>query len=154
MDCPFCQTNDTKVTDSRYVPEVNQIRRRRECLSCQERFTTYEIAELNMPRIIKRDGTRVAFDQQRVRSGILRAIEKRPVTADQVDQAISGIFRSMRATGEKEIPSSQVGEFVMTELRKLDDVAYVRFASVYHQFQDLNAFMHEIQDLVKKRKRV
>ena len=154
MDCPFCQTHDTKVTDSRYVPEVNQIRRRRECLSCQERFTTYEIAELNMPRIIKRDGTRVAFDEHRVRSGILRAIEKRPVTADQVDQAISGIFRRIRSTGEKEIPSSQIGEFVMAELRKLDDVAYVRFASVYHQFQDLNAFMHEIQDLVKKRKRV
>ncbi len=152
MDCPFCQTHDTKVTDSRFVPEMNQIRRRRECLSCQERFTTYETAELNMPRIIKRDGTRVAFDEQRVRSGILRAIEKRPVTADQVDEAISGILRSMRSCGEKEIPSSQVGEFVMTELRKLDDVAYVRFASVYHQFQDLNAFMHEIQDLVKKRR--
>ena len=152
MDCPFCQTSDTKVTDSRFVAETNQIRRRRECAACGERFTTYEVAELNMPRIVKQDGTRVAFDENRVRSGMLKAIEKRPVTTEQVDAALGRIFRSIRITGEKEIPSSQVGEFVMAELHNLDEVAYVRFASVYRRFEDLSAFMQEIQNLARKKK--
>lgn len=152
MDCPFCQTNDTKVTDSRFVPETNQIRRRRECTQCGERFTTYEVAELNMPRIIKQDGTRVTFDENRVRMGILKAIEKRPVSAEQVETALGRIFRKIRTTGEKEIPSSLVGEFVMEELRNMDEVAYVRFASVYRRFEDLSAFMQEIQNLARKRK--
>lgn len=152
MDCPFCQTNDTKVTDSRFVPEANQIRRRRECSECGERFTTYEVAELNMPRIIKQDGTRVTFDENRVRNGILKAIEKRPVSSEQVEAALGRIFRKIRGTGEKEIPSTQVGEFVMEELRGLDEVAYVRFASVYRRFEDLSAFMQEIQNLARKKK--
>jgi len=152
MDCPFCQTSDTKVTDSRFVAETNQIRRRRECAACGERFTTYEVAELNMPRIIKQDGTRVSFDENRVRSGMLKAIEKRPVTTEQVDAALGRIFRSIRTTGEKEIPSSQVGEFVMAELHNLDEVAYVRFASVYRRFEDLSAFMQEIQNLARNKK--
>ncbi len=152
MDCPFCQTNDTKVTDSRFVPETNQIRRRRECGECGERFTTYELAELNMPRIIKQDGTRVTFDENRVRNGILKAIEKRPVGIEEVDASIGRIFKKIRATGEKEIPSSLVGEFVMEELRGLDEVAYVRFASVYRRFEDLSAFMAEIQNLARKKK--
>jgi transcriptional repressor NrdR len=151
MDCPFCQTPDTKVTDSRYVPESNQIRRRRECVKCAERFTTYEMAELNMPRVIKKEGSRVAFDEQRLRAGILRATEKRPVTAEQIDTAMSRIFKKIRATGEKEMMSSEIGEYVMEELRELDDVAYVRFASVYRQFQDLDAFMDEIKKLAKGR---
>lgn len=152
MDCPFCQTNDTKVTDSRFVPESNQIRRRRECNECGERFTTYEMAELNMPRIIKQDGTRVSFDEHRVRNGILKAIEKRPVSAEQVEAALGHIFRKIRTTGEKEIQSSLVGEFVMEELRNIDEVAYVRFASVYRRFEDLSAFMQEIQNLARKKK--
>lgn len=152
MDCPFCQTLDTKVTDSRFVNETNQIRRRRECTDCGERFTTYETAELNMARIIKQDGTRVSFDESRVRAGILKAIEKRPVGIDQVDAALGRIFRKIRATGEKEIPSSQVGEYVMEELRSLDEVAYVRFASVYRRFEDLSAFMQEIQNLARRKK--
>ncbi len=152
MDCPFCQTNDTKVTDSRFVPESNQIRRRRECSECGERFTTYEVAELNMPRIIKQDGTRVTFDESRVRAGILKAIEKRPVSSEAVDAALGHIFHKIRTTGEKEIPSTQIGEFVMEELRNLDEVAYVRFASVYRRFEDLSAFMQEIQNLARKKK--
>lgn len=152
MDCPFCQTNDTKVTDSRFVPESNQIRRRRECSECGERFTTYEVAELNMPRIIKQDGTRVTFDESRVRAGILKAIEKRPVSSEEVDAALGRIFRRIRTTGEKEIPSTLIGEFVMEELRGLDEVAYVRFASVYRRFEDLSAFMQEIQNLARKKK--
>ncbi len=152
MDCPFCQTADTKVTDSRYVLETNQIRRRRECNTCSERFTTYEIAELNMPRIIKQDGTRVTFDENRVRAGILKAIEKRPVSTEQVEAALGRIFRKIRTSGEKEIPTSQVGEYVMEELHNLDEVAYVRFASVYRRFEDLSAFMAEIQNLARKKK--
>ncbi len=152
MDCPFCQTHDTKVTDSRFVLESNQIRRRRECGECGERFTTYELAELNMPRIIKQDGTRVSFDENRVRGGILKAIEKRPVSSEQVEAALGRIFRRIRTTGEKEIQSSEVGEFVMEELRSLDEVAYVRFASVYRRFEDLSAFMAEIQNLARKKK--
>lgn len=151
VDCPFCQISDTKVTDSRFVLETNQIRRRRECVNCGERFTTYEVAELNMPRIIKRDGTRVSFDGERVRQGILRAIEKRPVSANQVDAALMRILQKIRSTGEKEIKSAEVGEYVMHELHALDDVAYVRFASVYRQFQDLDAFMDEIKKLAKSR---
>jgi transcriptional repressor NrdR len=148
MDCPFCQSHDTKVTDSRFVPETNQIRRRRECNVCVERFTTYEIVELDMPWVIKRDGARASFDQQKLKAGLLRAVQKRPVSMDQIDVAISHILRQIRGLGEKEIESQKVGEFVMHELRELDDVAYVRFASVYHRFQDVDAFVHEVQGLL------
>ena len=148
MDCPFCQSHDTKVTDSRFVPETNQIRRRRECSVCVERFTTYEIVELDMPWVIKRDGARASFDQQKLKAGLLRAVQKRPVSMDQIDVAISHILRQIRGLGEKEIESQKVGEFVMHELRELDDVAYVRFASVYHRFQDVDAFVHEVQGLL------
>ncbi len=148
MDCPFCQSHDTKVTDSRFVPETNQIRRRRECNVCAERFTTYEIVELDMPWVIKRDGARASFDQQKLKAGLLRAVQKRPVSIDQIDVAISHILRQIRGLGEKEIESQKIGEFVMQELRGLDDVAYVRFASVYHRFQDVDAFVHEVQGLL------
>lgn len=152
MDCPFCQSQDTKVTDSRLVAETNQIRRRRECNVCQERFTTYEIVELDMPWVIKRDGARANFDQQKLKAGILRSVQKRPVSMEQVDVAISHILRQIRNLGEKEIESRKIGEFVMQELRDIDDVAYVRFASVYHRFQDLDAFVNEVQGLLSTKK--
>lgn len=152
MDCPFCQSHDTKVTDSRFVPETNQIRRRRECNVCQERFTTYEMVELDMPWVIKRDGSRQAFDQQKLKSGLMRAVQKRPVSMEEVDVAVSHILRQIRSLGEKEIESQKIGEFVMQELRDLDEVAYVRFASVYHRFQDVDAFVHEVQGLLSTKK--
>lgn len=153
MDCPFCQGHETKVTDSRFVAETNQIRRRRECGVCAERFTTYEMVELDMPWVVKRDGARQSFDEQKLRSGISRALLKRPVSREQVDAAVSHILHQVRGLGEKEIDSHKLGELVMQELRSLDDVAYVRFASVYHRFQDVDAFVHEVQGLLSAKKR-
>ena len=150
MHCPFCGAEDTKVIDSRLTGEGAQVRRRRECLSCGERFTTFEIAELVMPRIVKRDGTRDPFNESKLRRGIVRALEKRPVPTERIEDAINHIQQRMRAGGEREIPSRQLGEWVMDELRKLDQVAYVRFASVYRSFQDVNAFREEIERLEKE----
>lgn len=147
MHCPFCNAPDTKVTDSRLVSEGAQVRRRRECLTCAERFTTFESAELVVPRIIKRDGRRSPFDEIKLRAGILRALEKRPVSTESVDAMINRLMQKMRASGEREISSQLLGEWVMQELRALDEVAYVRFASVYRSFQDINAFREEIQRL-------
>ncbi len=147
MHCPFCGAEDTKVVDSRLVAEGDQVRRRRQCLSCNERFTTYEIAELVMPRIIKQDGTREPFDEAKLRAGLLRALEKRPVSIESIESAINQIKHFLQATGEREVPSLKVGEKVMDELRKLDEVAYVRFASVYRRFKDLNEFRQEIDRL-------
>ena len=148
MFCPFCHAEETKVIDSRLSEDGSQVRRRRECIQCSERFNTFERAELNLPRIIKRDGSRVSFDEGKLRSGILHALEKRPVDMDAIDQAISRIIHQLCATGEREIPSYEVGEKVMEELRKLDQVAYVRFASVYRAFQDINEFQKEIHKLL------
>lgn len=147
MYCPFCNANDTKVTDSRLMRETNQVRRRRECLICKERFTTYETAELALPCIIKRDNRRDQFNEEKLRAGILRALEKRPVGLEQIENAISHIIHKARTSGEREIPSPQIGEWVMEELRNLDQVAYVRFASVYRSFQDINEFREEISRL-------
>lgn len=147
MYCPFCGAEDTKVIDSRLVAEGGQVRRRRECLSCKERFTTYELAELLMPRVIKSDGSRQPFDEAKLRAGLLRALEKRPVGVEEIEAAISHIKHSLQATGEREVPSRQVGEKVMAQLRQLDEVAYVRFASVYRSFQDLNEFRAELDKL-------
>lgn len=147
MHCPFCGTHETKVVDSRLVAEGQQIRRRRECISCHERFTTYETAELLMPRVIKTDGTRQPFDEDKLRAGIQRALEKRPVSIEEIEAAITRIKQRLRATGERELPSREVGEAVMLELKKLDQVAYVRFASVYRSFQDINEFREEIERL-------
>jgi transcriptional repressor NrdR len=149
MNCPFCQADDTKVMDSRLVNEVNQVRRRRICSQCNERFTTYETVELIMPRVIKKDQSRVSFEEDRLRNGMLRALEKRPVSTADVDTAVMNIIHKIRATGEKEILSDQIGEWVMDELRKLDDVAYVRFASVYRRFQDLESFKAEIEKMLR-----
>lgn len=150
MHCPFCSAEDTKVIDSRLAGEGMQVRRRRECLSCGERFTTFEVAELVMPRIVKRDGTRDPFNESKLRGGIVRALEKRPVPTERIEDAITHIQQRMRASGEREIPSRQLGEWVMDELRKVDQVAYVRFASVYRSFQDVNAFREEIERLEKE----
>lgn len=149
MHCPFCSADDTKVIDSRLVAEGGQVRRRRECLSCHERFTSYEIAELLMPRIIKQDGSREPFDESKLRSGFLRALEKRPVSTESIEAAISHVKHSLQATGEREIQALIVGERVMEQLQLLDEVAYVRFASVYRRFQDLNEFRQEIDRLEK-----
>jgi transcriptional repressor NrdR len=144
MHCPFCNAVDTKVIDSRLVAEGNQVRRRRECITCAERFTTFESAELVMPRLVKQNGEREPFNEDKLRSGMLKALEKRPVSAEQVEEAISRINHKLRASGEREVPSKMVGELVMQELRRLDEVAYVRFASVYRSFKDLNEFREEI----------
>ena len=149
MHCPFCSAEDTKVIDSRLVAEGGQVRRRRECLSCQERFTTYELAELLMPRVIKSDDTREPFDEGKLRSGLLRALEKRPVDMERIEEAISHIKHELRATGEREVTSRMIGEQVMRQLRELDEVAYVRFASVYRSFQDLSEFRAELDRLEK-----
>ncbi len=147
MHCPYCQAQDTKVIDSRLSDEQNQVRRRRECLYCKERFTTFEVAELNLPRIIKRDGRRSSFDENKLRDGMLKALEKRSIDSEQVETAIANIIKKLRACGEREVASSYLGELVMSELRELDQVAYVRFASVYRSFKDINAFNDEIKRL-------
>lgn len=147
MHCPFCSALDTKVIDSRLVSEGNQVRRRRECITCAERFTTFESAELVMPRIVKSNGNREPFDESKLHSGLLKALEKRPVSIEKVDEAINRIKNYLRATGEREVPSRMVGERVMQELRQLDEVAFVRFASVYRSFKDLNEFRAEIDRL-------
>lgn len=151
MKCPFCNHTDTKVIDSRLAGEGSQIRRRRECEACTERFTTYETVELLMPRIIKRGGERVPFDENKLRAGLMRALEKRPVEADAVEAAIAYIVRKLRASGEREVGSRYLGELVMERLRGLDQVAYVRFASVYRSFQDIDEFREEIARLEANR---
>ncbi len=150
MWCPFCNAEDTKVIDSRLVGEGSQVRRRRECLHCSERFTTYETAELVMPGIIKSDNVREPFNEEKLRAGMLRSLEKRPVSVEQVETAINNIKRRLRASGEREVDSQALGEEVMKELRALDEVAFVRFASVYRSFQDVNAFREEITRLEKE----
>ena len=153
MYCPFCNAGDTKVIDSRLIREGNQTRRRRECPDCKERFTTYESAELSLPRVIKRDGRRAPFNEDKLRAGMLRAMEKRPVSIEQIETAIVRIIRKAMTSGEREIPSSHMGEWVMEELHQLDQVAYVRFASVYRSFQDIDEFRREISRLTRYAKR-
>lgn len=148
MHCPFCNAPDTKVVDSRLATEGAQVRRRRECLQCAERFTTYESAELSLPRVVKSDGNRERFDEEKIRSGLIKALEKRPVKSEAIDQVVNDIMKSAMTEGVREISSHQIGEWVMAALRELDQVAYVRFASVYRSFQDVNAFREEIEKLV------
>ena len=133
--------------DSRLVADGGQVRRRRECISCKERFTTYELAELVMPRIIKQNGSREPFDEEKLRGGLRRALEKRPVSVEAIEQQITQIMHRLRATGERELPSREVGEMVMVALKELDQVAFVRFASVYRSFQDLSEFRDAIERL-------
>jgi len=153
MKCPFCGAADTYVADSRVSEGGESIRRRRRCLTCEKRFTTYETVELRMPQIVKSDGRRSEFDRQKLRTGFMRALHKRPVPTDLVDQAIERIVQKLLALGEKEVPSRRVGEMVMAELKKLDDVAYVRFASVYRSFQDVEDFREAIQEVEQSRRR-
>ena len=147
MRCPFCGAQDTKVVDSRLAGEGDQVRRRRKCELCGERFTTYETVELNLPRIVKRDGSRVPFESDKLRAGMMRALEKRLVSTEQVDQAVVRLQRALMSSGDSEVSTQRIGELVMDELRQLDPVAYVRFASVYRHFEDIAAFRAEIERL-------
>jgi transcriptional repressor NrdR len=153
MHCPFCGHAETKVTDSRLAAEGRQIRRRRECLGCTERFTTFESAELLMPHVIKSDGSREPFDEAKLSAGMVKALEKRPVAGDAVEQAVARICHKLRVDGEREVPARAVGELVMEELRHLDEVAYVRFASVYRSFQDAEAFRETVEHLRRHRRK-
>ena len=150
MKCPFCGATDTRVVDSRLVGEGDQVRRRRECVDCSERFTTYESVELNLPRVVKHDGRREPFDEAKLRGGMTRALEKRPVSTDALEAALGRITRQLMASGESEVQALRIGELVMNELRGLDQVAYVRFASVYRKFEDVNAFREEIDRLERQ----
>ena len=147
MFCPFCSEQETKVIDSRLVAEGHQVRRRRECMVCHERFTTFESAELVMPRVIKRDGSREPFNEDKLRAGLQRALEKRPVSTEKVEQCVLTLKSKLRATGEREVSSELLGSLIMTALRELDKVAYVRFASVYRSFEDIREFGEEIARL-------
>jgi transcriptional repressor NrdR len=150
MRCPFCTAQDTRVLDSRLINDGDQVRRRRECNGCKERFTTFEMVELNLPRIIKREGNREPFDERKLRSGMLKALEKRPVESDAIESAITRIKKELMETGEREIPVLLLGEKVMKELSTLDHVAFVRFASVYRSFQDVSEFTEMINSLQNK----
>ncbi len=150
MHCPFCGAVDTKVIDSRLVSNGDHVRRRRECITCEDRFTTYETAELVMPRIIKSDNSREPFNDEKLLAGLQKALEKRPVSIENLEAAVSRIKAKLRAGGEREIASRVVGEEVMRELRELDEIAFVRFASVYRSFKDLNEFREEIERLSKR----
>jgi transcriptional repressor NrdR len=149
MHCPFCGASDTRVVDSRLSAEGDKVRRRRECPRCSTRFTTYEVAELLMPPVVKRDGRREPFLEEKLRTGLLRALEKRPVSAGQIEETILRVKNRARASGERELSTQRIGEWIMEELRHLDQVAYVRFASVYRSFEDVNAFREEIERLQK-----
>ncbi|MBK1726013.1 transcriptional regulator NrdR [Halorhodospira neutriphila] len=147
MRCPYCQGLDTRVVDSRLVGEGEQVRRRRQCSACGERFTTHEGPDLVMPRVVKSDGRREPFDEQKLRLGFRRALEKRPVATEALEAALRRICKRLSALGEREVAAAAIGEHVMEELRGLDEVAYVRFASVYRRFEDVGAFREVIEGL-------
>ncbi|MGL4734963.1 MAG: transcriptional regulator NrdR [Enterovibrio sp.] len=149
MFCPFCGAQETKVIDSRLVADGHQVRRRRQCLACHERYTTFETAELLMPRVVKTNGNREPFNEDKLRGGLQRALEKRPVSTEDVEKAINTLKSKLRATGEREVPSTLVGNLVMDALKELDQVAYIRFASVYRSFEDVRDFGIEIARLEK-----
>ena len=150
MKCPFCTHDDTRVVDSRLGKEGNNIRRRRECIDCERRFTTYERVEETLPLVIKKDGRREVFDRQKIISGIQRACEKRPVSIATIEKVVDQMEVKLQESGEKEIAASRIGEAIMEALQSLDEVAYVRFASVYRQFRDINEFMSELTDILAK----
>ncbi|TLS67645.1 transcriptional repressor NrdR [Mariprofundus erugo] len=151
MFCPFCTHDDTRVVDSRVVEEGAAVRRRRECEACGKRFSTYERAELRLPLVVKKDGTRQSLDLEKIRSGMQKALEKRPVSAVQLEQGLNEIVRAVQETGEAEIAAQTLGEFVMEQLRRLDGVAYVRFASVYREFKDVDDFLTAVRAAVGKK---
>lgn len=147
MYCPFCGADDTKVVDSRLVANGTQVRRRRECLACKERYTTFESAELLMPKVIKRDGSRMPFDEQKIRDGLQRALQKRPISEEQLETLVACILHKLSSVGEREISSTFIGNIVLSELLPIDEVAYIRFASVYCSFQDIKAFKQFVVSL-------
>lgn len=151
MKCPFCNDNETKVLDSRPTEDNTSIRRRRECLSCQKRFTTYEKVEDIPVYIVKKDGTREPFNKRKVLSGVLRSCEKRPVSISDIEKLVDDIEKHIYNTMKQEVNSQYIGELVMDKLKKLDDVAYVRFASVYKQFKDINTFLEEVQKILSEK---
>ena len=150
MKCPFCSHDDTRVVDSRLGKEGNNIRRRRECVGCERRFTTYERVEETLPLVIKKDGRREVFDRQKIIAGMQRACEKRPISIATIEKVVDQLEVSLQESGEKEIPASRIGESVMEALQSIDEVAYVRFASVYRQFRDINEFMAELTEILAK----
>ena len=150
MHCPFCNAPDTKVVDSRLAMEGSQVRRRRLCSNCGERFTTYETAELSLPRVIKSDGNRERFDEGKIRRGLIKALEKRPVASEEIDRVVTQITKRLMSEGVSEIPSSQIGEWLMEALREIDQVAYVRFASVYKNFREVKDFEDFLGNLEDK----
>jgi len=152
MKCPFCSSLDNRVTDSRLTKDDCVIRRRRECARCERRFTTYERVEEVLPMVVKKDDRREVYDRLKVIAGLKKACEKRPVSASAIEQAADRVERQVQERGEKEVPSASIGEALMQELHKLDQVAYVRFASVYRSFQDVGEFMSELEDLIKERR--
>ena len=147
MFCPFCHAPDTRVIDSRLVADGTQVRRRRECIECKERLTSFEVAELLMPKVMKRDGCRDPFNEDKLRAGMQRALEKRPISAEQFEASVSALIKKLRATGEREVSSQLLGQWVMESLQALDPVAYVRFASVYWDFKDADAFKEFVDQL-------
>jgi transcriptional repressor NrdR len=149
MHCPFCKAEDTQVIDSRVSDDGDSIRRRRRCVACSKRFTTYETVEFRMPQVVKQDGSRTEFDLDKLRTGFMRALHKRPVPTPLVDDAVATVTQQVLALGEREIPSRRIGEMVMKELYKLDTVAYIRFASVYRSFQDVDDFRDAIKEVQK-----
>ncbi len=152
MKCPFCQHDDTQVLDTRILEEGDAIRRRRRCVKCEKRFSTYERVELTMPSIVKKNGNRTDFDATKLRSSLALALRKRPVSAEGIDAAVRRIEEKIRSTGEREVASSHVGELVMRELKRLDKIAYVRFASVYKSFEDVAEFQEAIAEVAQERK--
>ena len=149
MKCPFCANGENKVIDSRLSKDSSAIRRRRECLACGRRFTTYEFVEDILPTVVKKDGRRESFDRAKIRTGIKKACEKRPISIDAIEKSVENVERACQELQEKEITSSVIGELVMKELHDLDGVAYVRFASVYRQFRDVSEFLNELKDFLK-----
>ena len=149
MECPYCHNIETKVTDSRDTGALS-IRRRRECLKCGKRFTTYEHIELQPIYVIKKDGRREKFDRSKIKTGITKALEKRPISHDQIDEMIEKVEEKIRRTGNEEIETSKIGEFVMDELKEVDHIAYIRFASVYRSFTDLSSFEKEVKNLIEQ----
>ncbi|NJC88818.1 MAG: transcriptional repressor NrdR [Desulfuromonas sp.] len=150
MNCPFCSHADTRVVDSRLGREGNNIRRRRECEKCSKRFTTYERVEETLPLVVKKDGRREVFDRQKIVAGMQRACEKRPVSIAAIEQFVDRLEQSLQESGEKEVPSNRIGEAVMAALHEIDQVAYVRFASVYREFRDINEFMSELTEILAR----
>jgi len=153
MKCPFCGNAENKVIDSRISKDGKAIRRRRECLGCSKRFTTYEFVEDIMPMVVKKDGRREPFDRMKIRNGVMTACEKRPISMESMEKIVDGVEQACQEIQAEEIPSSVIGEKVMNELKALDGVAYVRFASVYRQFRDVGEFMSELKDLLSKGKK-